>query len=428
MDYIANSAEDLLIDSFQFKITPGASYVTDRRSVSYFTAGSNIYQSGSGTRVIRLNISGDGWLDPSTIRLHYTLVNNDGTAAHRLRPISGPWSFFRRVRCLVGGALVDDIDYYNRVHEMLHICTSTNNRDNDDVESWGYKWDAPGSWNPTAGNDLLTALPGIAGGSSVNVCFKPLCGLFSQSKFIPLQWCPLTLELEIVSTATDAVVETIGGGIFDNTNTSVNWSIQDIRVIGDVITLDSGLQNSYAQHVLGGGALPINYSTYISILQAVVPPTINVSVTRAVSRLKSVFFNFDINHAAVTGTRVADALTCVLNDFNSFMHPMIMNSQLGGVAGAGTAYATYDSSREIEWQIQIASKMFPEYPCRSQAQSFYELRKALGIASSPFHSISITPRQYINDHFICAVDTEKIIEAGFTGLKQQGTRSSEHQD
>ena len=47
VDYIANSAEDLLIDSFQFKIPPSASYVTDRRSVSYFTAGSNVYQSTS---------------------------------------------------------------------------------------------------------------------------------------------------------------------------------------------------------------------------------------------------------------------------------------------------------------------------------------------------------------------------------------------
>ena len=103
------------------------------------------------------------------------------------------------------------------------------------------------------------------------------------------------------------------------------------------------------------------------------------------------------------------------------MHPMIMNSQLGGATGAGTAYATYDSSREIEWQTQIANKMFPEYPCRSQAQSFYELRKALGIASSPFHSISITPRQYISDHFICAVDTEKIIEAGFTRLNSKAS-------
>jgi len=95
VDSMANTAEDLLIDSFQFKIPPGASYVTDRRTISYFTAGSNIYQSGSGTKLIIINLTGDGWLDPSSIRLHYTLVNNDTAVGHMLRPIGGPWSFFQ---------------------------------------------------------------------------------------------------------------------------------------------------------------------------------------------------------------------------------------------------------------------------------------------------------------------------------------------
>ena len=310
---------------------------------------------------------------------------------------------------------------------MLHICTSLNNRLNDDVEGFAYRWDSTQNWNPAAAADLVAGLPGIPGGTvagttaspSANVCFKPMCGLFNQAKFIPLMWCPITLELEIVSNATDAVVEPIAGGVFTDTNTTSNWSIQDIRVIADIVTLDNGLQNSYAQHVLSGKSLPINYSTYISILQAVTPPTINVSVTRSVSRLKSVFFNFDNNHQAATGTGIADGLSSIMNDFNSFLHPMIMNSRAGGTAAAPTTYGPYDSSREIEWQVQIASKMFPEYPCRSQAQSYYELRKALGIASSPFHSISITPQQYINDHYIVAVDTEKIIEAGFTGLNSK---------
>ena len=47
VDAVANIAEDYLIESFQFKIPPGASYVADRRTVSYFTAGSNIYTAGS---------------------------------------------------------------------------------------------------------------------------------------------------------------------------------------------------------------------------------------------------------------------------------------------------------------------------------------------------------------------------------------------
>ena len=49
---------------------------------------------------------------------------------------------FRRARCLIGGTLIDDIDYNNRVHEATHICTTTNNRDNDDAEGFGYRWDS----------------------------------------------------------------------------------------------------------------------------------------------------------------------------------------------------------------------------------------------------------------------------------------------
>ena len=53
---MANTAEYLLIDSFQLKIPPGASYVANRRTISYFTAGSNICQSGSCTKIIRINL------------------------------------------------------------------------------------------------------------------------------------------------------------------------------------------------------------------------------------------------------------------------------------------------------------------------------------------------------------------------------------
>ena len=58
VEAMANSVEDYLIEGLSFKLNPGASYVTDRRNVSYFTAGSNIYQAGSGTRVIRINVTG----------------------------------------------------------------------------------------------------------------------------------------------------------------------------------------------------------------------------------------------------------------------------------------------------------------------------------------------------------------------------------
>jgi len=186
VDSMANSVEDYLIDGLSFKLNPGASYVSDRRSVSYFPAGSNIYQSGSGARVIRMNLTGEGWLDPSTVRLTYTLVNNETEEAKYLRVISGPWGFFRRARCLVGGAIVDDIDYYNRVHEMLHILTSKPNRDNDSVEGFGSRWEYDVMYKNWTAAPAIAHSGSIKGGSSRYVSFKPLFGLLNQQKYIPL--------------------------------------------------------------------------------------------------------------------------------------------------------------------------------------------------------------------------------------------------
>jgi hypothetical protein len=406
VDSMANSVQDYLIDGLSFKLNPGASYVAERRSVSYFPSGSNIYQAGSGARVIRVNLTGEGWLDPSTVRVQYTLVNNETTPAKSLRVISGAWGFFRRARCMVGGAIVDDIDYYNRVHEMLHILTSKGKRDNDLIEGFGLRWDDDKLYGNWASAEGLTNSATIPGGSARSVSFKPLFGLLNQPKYIPLMWSPLMLEFEVVNGATDAISGAKGGLRYDTaTNTSDKWQIQDVRVVCDVVTLDSALQNSYAEHVLSGKALPINYGSYISQFQSITSTDFAVSVTRSVSRLKSVFINFDGAHQ--TDPEADDDADFFHKSFNTFMSPMT-NANFSG--------ANYDFNKELQWQLQIGSKMFPEFPCRSMAETFYQLQKALGIHGSAFHSLSITPAQYRNDHFIIGVDTEKILEAGFTGL------------
>ena len=89
--------------------------------------------------MIRIAPHGDGWIDPSTVRLNYTL-NNTAGAALILRPIGGPWSLFSRVRCQYQGAICDDISDYNRTHEMMQILTSKANRDNDDISGFGRRW------------------------------------------------------------------------------------------------------------------------------------------------------------------------------------------------------------------------------------------------------------------------------------------------
>ena len=88
---------------------------------------------------------------------------------------------------------------------------------------------------------------------------------------------------------------------------------------------------------------------------------------------------------------------------------------MSSTAGTGNA-GKYDSAKEIECQVQIGSKLFPEYPIRSVSETFSQLKKTMGIHQSPFHSLDMDGKQYRDYKFIIGIDTEKVLEAGFTGL------------
>ena len=94
----ANASQDYLIDGLSFKMKEGAIYVNDRKSVTYHPQGSNVY-TPDGTRLIKLLITGDNWLDPSTFRVMFDLVNTDATVVpfgwpnRELRTMGGPYSF-----------------------------------------------------------------------------------------------------------------------------------------------------------------------------------------------------------------------------------------------------------------------------------------------------------------------------------------------
>ena len=137
MESHAQSVEDTLIDSLSLKLRPGASYVTDRRSVSFFTQGGNDYQP-NGVKVIKIMLNGDSWLDPSTCKLFMNVTNNAslGSDSHLKPKVDGAWGFFKRVRILCGGQIVEDIDSYNRLHEMYHMMKPSEKRSNDGIEGF----------------------------------------------------------------------------------------------------------------------------------------------------------------------------------------------------------------------------------------------------------------------------------------------------
>ena len=413
MESHARATEDYLIEGLSFKLAPGASYVTNRRSVTFYPQGGNSY-SPTGVKVIRLALTGEGWLDPSTIRVMFDLNNLSTEFNHTLKTIGGPWSFFRRMRLMAGGTIIEDIDNYARTHQMFHTLVSPSKRQNDTIEGFGWEGDILRNRGTGAhpdglpGQNLLTYF-GIPPGLGRTVLFKPLSGLFAQTKYIPLRYCPLILEFEVVNDVNDPIVWPAAAGPanisdFAQSNSSNEWMISQVQIKCDLVTLDNELENEYSEHLLNGNSLPINYDTYISQMQTISDYNYSCNITRSLTRLKSVFVNFD---GEGTGEPGPGALTLTGSEFrksfNDFYHP-------------SGDYLVQRQDKEIEFQIQIGSKLYPEYPIRSVQEAFTQLTKCLGINNSAFHGVDIIAQEYRSHKFIIGIDTEKILEAGFTGI------------
>ena len=75
---------------------------------------------------------------------------------------------------------------------------------------------------------------------------------------------------------------------------------------------------------------------------------------------------------------------------------------------------SFDSEKEVELQIQIGSKLYPEYPIRSLSEAFYQLRKTLGLHFGN-DSLNIHRFCYYTNAFVAAIDLEKVLGASFSG-------------
>ena len=64
----------------------------------------------------------------------------------------------------------------------------------------------------------------------------------------------------------------------------------------------------------------------------------------------------------------------------------------------------HNADGEFEYQLQIGSKLFPEYPIRSHNEAYYQLCKTLGVQASALHNFDISAREYRFSKFVVGTD------------------------
>ena len=212
--------------------------------------------------------------------------------------------------------------------------------------------------------------------------FKPMLGLFNQEKLLPLRYCPLQIELELINYQADAVTLENAEGFING----ANRDISGIQCKCDLLTLDNPLDNEYASHFLSGKSLPISFNTWNRTNQSTGnDKDFSAHITRAVTRLKNIFITLH----KPDGVAYKQA--------NDFYDPAHINAQmyLGG---------------EHQYQVKIGSKPIPEYPVTSVTESYMQFKTTVGRAFEMHSS------WYRSRKCIIGLDLGKISGAGFTGL------------
>ena len=260
---IAAAQIDSLIEQLSFSLPAVATYARERRLVQVMPQGANTF-APNGNQVMTFNLtSQDGWLDPSSLRLHFRIRNTvaagagaDAAAVQAanallgLRPASGCHCFFSQLRILIGGTEVERIDPYNMCHDLFRVALNTpQSQVEQGVEDGRATFDAD-LYPPVS-----PALIPQAGYRSVTL--TPLAGLLQCGKYLPLRLMN-SMILEFSLAPIDqalAPVAAPAGGIANN---SREFELSQCELHFSTVRLVSGR------------ALQLNLRTIMS-QQAIIP-------------------------------------------------------------------------------------------------------------------------------------------------------------
>jgi len=241
--------------------------VISHTASTFFAAGGNQY-SPTGVRLLRFQISdGHSFLDPMSLRLAYT-IRNDAAQPMELLATS-PLCLSQRLRILLNGQLVEDVNFLHRTDQMFEVLQPLGRRFRDAHLGWGTQ-DAV-AWESTYVQDQV---PG-------NGTRKVLGGLMDQHLHIPLRFAPLTIELEVNPLVEQYLRSSVVGEL-----RSTAYTILDAQTKADVLELDPAIVEKMNAHLRNGGSHPVTFSSWFTTFNTL-PDVDQTAVTFAVQIARS---------------------------------------------------------------------------------------------------------------------------------------------
>ena len=372
---LTQGLKQTLADTLDYSLPSTISYVTSRKNVVYMPTAGDTFKP-SQQRHISFRLAGPGFVDVSTLCLTYDL-NVEGKP---IVPVSTAGGMFGRGQLSVAGTPVEIVEDFAGVSSMIFALLPPQAK--IDEADLNHALDLDNFYNVPATLGVVSAVTdGVLTGSNVQtgkLRFKQLpvqnrqamimplntgvFGLFAQNKFLPLQMLgSVLLDLELGPEAswmdkTDP-----------NKNDGTTWNISNLRLMCDVVELDSSLTSELASKM--GSGVPLNFpiNTW-QCYQVANPTTVDsptISVSRALSKIKQLYIRFVRDPANNKGT-VSEA-------YRPHLSKPKLRLQIGAVQWPQKGDVASDSQGEWMYRLRLALGSFGNiYNCHGISREIYE--------------------------------------------------------
>ena len=151
MESIIASSEDTLLPQLDHRLEKTARCIESREEVTSFS--SVPIASSTSVKVLPFQITSAQFIDPHSVYFSFTVRNND--APQQLIPLcQGAHGFIHRFILSINGQTVEDINYYDRLHEQFERVLPFGKRlDNANIGFGALSFAYGGTWTtiPLAG-------------------------------------------------------------------------------------------------------------------------------------------------------------------------------------------------------------------------------------------------------------------------------------
>ena len=270
------------MSALSFELPAPSTAIVDRKQHCRAYPSSASSLSLSGQRTVRIRLGGEDFVDPSSIRLMFTIKNEAASLA--MRPTSGPWCCWGTVRLSSNGVELDHITpSYGRFHTQFGF--NQLERDQQFGES------AVSGLHVTKATNFRPDMGTIPGGQSITLMHKLHLSLLNSGKLLPCKYCPLELELTLADAADWLPAN---DGAASPTQLSQIFTLSDVQLLYDAYTLDEAVSASFYSALLKNRVLSIPVLNAYQIVHPIPSgaTTYSFSSVRAFSRLSQIWLTF----------------------------------------------------------------------------------------------------------------------------------------